>query len=53
MSGYAGLLRCALLLTDNYALASQLLCEVDFVAGTSLDEVHIWQLVADLDESRS
>jgi hypothetical protein len=36
--------------TDDYALASQLLCEIDLVSRRALDEVDIRQLVANFDE---
>jgi hypothetical protein len=36
--------------TDDDAFAGQFLCKIDLVARRALDEVNVWQPVADLDQ---
>lgn len=46
--------RCAHLrpLTNDDTFASQLVSEIDLVARRALDELDVWELVADLDTGR-
>lgn len=39
-------------LTNDEALAGQLLCEIDLVARRALDQLDVWQLVTNLDIGR-